>query len=61
MICFKCNTPMNDNGVAIKPNKEANCFYIVEPPLTNAKTLQLIACYKCPMCGHSEELEVVVT
>ena len=55
MICPKCGTEML-LGKAIKPDMEANALYICRPPMINSETLELINVLKCPVCGHSEEL-----
>jgi Zn ribbon nucleic-acid-binding protein len=54
MQCPRCNIDMV-KGTAIKSNEVRGAIYISSPPLVNADTLQLIECWKCPQCGHSDD------
>jgi hypothetical protein len=42
-------------GLAIKPDLEANSRYLVQQPMINAETLELIDVLKCPKCGYSDD------
>lgn len=56
MICPKCHTEMKI-GVAIKPADHDGCR-IVDlwyPNLIRSENLELIPCWKCPKCGHSDD------
>lgn len=55
MICRMCKTEMV-LGKAIESD-DNYCRSIVPRPLITSKTLKMIDVYKCPKCGHSEEIE----
>lgn len=54
MICPKCKVEMVI-GQAIQSDE--HCRYIApgqKTPIT-AETLEIIPCWKCPQCGHSDD------
>lgn len=58
MICKRCNVPM-EIGKAIKykgREKGERGIHCIANPIISADMLQMIDCWKCPKCGHSEDL-----
>ena len=53
MICKVCGTEMRI-GKVIDPGYLENALYIAPVAPLTEKTLEIIDCYKCPKCGHSE-------
>lgn len=56
MNCPKCGTEMK-MGIAIKPPDHDGCR-IVDlwfTRLIRAEDIELIDCWKCPKCGHSDD------
>jgi hypothetical protein len=53
MKCIRCNIDMV-LGQVIKPAEEDGCIYLLPVDPINARTLEIITCWKCPECGHSD-------
>jgi DNA-directed RNA polymerase subunit RPC12/RpoP len=51
--CSECSGEIK-LGIAIHPDKEYGARYLINPPLINHKTIELISVYKCKSCGYSE-------
>ena len=44
-------------GEVIDPHYDENSFYIAPVGSVTNDTLELIKCWKCPDCGHSDYIE----
>jgi len=53
--CYRCNIPMV-KGSAIDPKYEEGERLRWDPPTLNAESTEMIEVWKCPTCGHSEQL-----
>lgn len=55
MYCKYCKTQMVI-GDAIKPDIKVDGLTIMPTAPIQFKDLEIIAVYKCPNCGHSEDI-----
>lgn len=53
MKCPRCNVDMVI-GEAIK-SENSRSLSIVPQPLITFETMEIIPCWKCPLCGHSDD------
>ena len=56
MECKYCHVMM-EFGTAIRGNFEMQCFGYINKPAYTWDTLDVVRCWKCPKCGHSEYLD----
>lgn len=56
MICPRCGVEMI-LGQAIDPKRDERAIYFLPQYPLSVEQMDIIDCYKCPMCGHSETLD----